>query len=203
MTTFAPRPLRAGETPEPGDLFFQRGHQAISVLIRLATGSDVNHTGVILANLGANKYEVAEANAPGFEVAPKDGFTGYVVRISDDVVDRLALAHAAQQFTLAEQKYDYLAILRFLFIVLGRWRPSSLSGKLLLGVPTFVVRAAARLVLLVMPNERPNRVICSGSVRFLLRDTFGAGDWSAELPDRDDETSPADLLSSLLGRRRW
>jgi hypothetical protein len=203
MSSLRPRPLAPGEQPEPGDIFFQRGSQAIGVLIRLATGSDINHTGVITVNHGDGTYEVAEANAPGFELAPKDGFTGYVVRVSDDPQARRALEQNARKLVEAGLRYDFLAIARFGAIVLRRSRPRTLIGKLLLGVPAAFGRLIGQVLLWVLPHDSTNRVICSGAVRRLVRETFGEEEWASALPAHDDETSPADLLAALFGRRRW
>lgn len=204
MTTFTPRPLRPGERPAPGDVFFQRGSQLPSILIRFGTGSDINHAGIILGVAqDAGVWSVAEANAPGFEVAWKEHADAYVVRVSDVDADRARLAAAALDLTDAGLRYDYLAVVRFALIVLARCRPSTLIGKVLLGVPLLVLRTVARLALVVLPAERPDRVICSGAVRRLLRDTFGEGTWALGLPVRDDETSPAALLRAIYGRRRW
>lgn len=201
--TLTPRPLYPHETPEAGDLFFQRGSSFIAAAIRFSTGSDINHTGVILGHDGAGLYTVAEANAPGFEIAPKQNFTGYVVRVSDEPIVRASVAFAASMLAREGRRYDYLAIARFAGIVMRRSRPRSLAGKVLLGVPALAVRGFGAALLWVLPAESPRRVICSGAVRMLLRRVAGEGDWSNALPVRDDETSPADLLAALLGRRRW
>jgi hypothetical protein len=203
MPVLRPRPLAPDEHPSAGDLFFQRGRQLIAVAIRLATGSDINHVGVIMTNHGDGTYTVAEANAPGFELAHKDGFDGYVVRVSDSASERQRLSVNAFCLAKAGLRYDYLAIARFAAIVMRRSRPRTILGRLLLGLPAIVVRALGRVLLWVLPCESADRVICSGATRRLLRETFGEGDWASALPAHDDETSPADLLAALFGRRRW
>jgi hypothetical protein len=204
VRTIAPRPLRDDESPEPGDVFFERGYRMLSILIRVFTGSDINHTGVVVATTDEpGVWVVAEANSPGFEMTTKANPDAYLVRISDSAEDRRALVDAATMMAAARYRYDFLAILRLALIILARLRPGTLVGKVLLGLPTLLLRAVSRGVLRVLPHEPAHRVICSGAVRRLLRETFGEGDWASSLPARDDETSPAALMRGLYGRRRW
>jgi hypothetical protein len=204
MPDFTPRPLRPDERPQPGDIFFERGYQLPSILIRFGTGSDINHSGVIVAETETpGVWIVAEANRPGFVVARKENPDAYVVRVSEDPLVRTQVVFAA--FRLVEQKlgYDFVAIARFSARILSEVRPGTLIGKVVLSLPAFATRLVARFVLWLLPHEPDNRVICSGAVRRILREVFGSGGWEGNLPDRDDETSPASLLRAVYGRRRW
>jgi hypothetical protein len=204
MSTFAPRPLRADENPGSGDIFFQRGYQLPSVLIRLGTGSDINHTGVIVAPTDTpGHWVVAEANRPGFVVARKENADAYVVRLSDDPIVRSQVASRAYALVSEELGYDFIAIARFSLNIISQLRPGTTIGKVLLTVPAAALRLVARLALRFLPKEPENRVICSGAVRRILREVFGEEGWADELPARDDETSPAVLLRAVYGRRRW
>jgi len=190
--------------PSAGDVFFQRGFQLPSILIRVFTGSDINHCGVIIgATDDPGVWLVAEANSPGFVVAVKEHADAYVIRLSDDAEDRRAFAEAAISLASENFRYDFFAVVRLALIIFSRLRPGTLLGKVLLGVPLLALRLVSRGVLRILPHEPENRVICSGAVRRLLRTVFGETDWAVGLPRRDDETSPAALLRGLYGRRRW
>jgi hypothetical protein len=204
VSGISPRPLRAGETPAAGDLFFERSYHFAGLVIRFFTGSDINHCGVIVGVDGTGAWAVAEANPRGgFAITRKENADAYVVRVSDDGADRVQLALRSIALATGKHRYDYLAIVRFALIVLGNVRPGTLVGKVVLGLPCLLLRLFARFLLRVLPSDPADRVICSGVTRRLLRDVFDEDGWASSLPVRDDETSPAALFRSLYGRRRW
>ena len=206
------RPLFAWETPEPGDLYFETGHQLLSRIIRLGTASRTNHVGVII-EANATTWTVVEAVADGVVIHDRTPPVGTVIRVSHDPDVSFDVASVAIRQALTGVRYDWWTIARHALRAIARVpAPITLCASLLFGVPALAALAAASAAQILhrplgwlalrtpLPNN-PKRMICSEQTTRCLREVFGEG---AILPGRPAHLiSPGDLLHALLGRRNW
>jgi hypothetical protein len=202
MEPFAPpRTLALWEEIQTGDLICESQTAIPSLVIRIGTASDLNHTAIVTDRpVAGQPWDVVEAVGAGVVHHTRPAPHGYVVRVTDDHVLRHAIARAALDMAAQNARYSWFTIIWQAGRVIERVRLLRPLGRLLQHVTKRLAANSSGMICsevaieairtAVDANPGPAADVVQAALR-PLQDTPG---W---------QIAPADVFRALLGRGAW
>jgi hypothetical protein len=199
--TAPPRTLALWETVQPGDLICESQTALPSLVIRIGTASDLNHTAIVVAPSEAETgWEVVEAVGAGVVQHHRPAPHGYVVRITDDPALRHAIVRAALDMAAQKARYSWFTIIWQAGRVIARVRVLRPLGQLMQRLTRKAAENTGGMICSEVAIEAIRRGVAAtpgdaaNVVAATLRPLAYTPGW---------QVAPADVFRALLGRGEW